>query len=387
MASHASPRTSTGTRSGNDKGSGNLLCRLPVAIVVLLAIAPSLVASWTSTSTSTTRARNSNIHHRPTTTTATAASTPAGSSWFLSETIDTATTSDTATTPPIRQRTLEQRKAELLQLGAALDRGQAYNPTSGSYYADRMEAAEQRIAALIAAHPNNVPNSLSQMLGEWELILTTVPHGIFRSSPFFLAIQQAFEDYAETKTSFGGVPKAELFFKLHELQTCSWGASKIGRVAQTITKDRLYSEFDTSLFSLTVIPIVGWFKLLPTFGGCVVTVAKAHMSGDSNSNGDNTSSDSDDQDTEPGVLHMQVDYTTAVPVPGLQGLGSWIWNVKVPVNAVWKLLPWNKGRDANCRVYIRYCDDDFRIVQDVSGEYFVYTRPVLSRPLVLAQQE
>jgi hypothetical protein len=157
-------------------------------------------------------------------------------------------------------------------------------------------------------------------------------------------------------------------------------------VAQTITSDRLYSEFDTSLFSLTVIPIVGWFKLLPTFGGCVVTVAKAHMSGDSNrSNGSDMNSD--DQDTEPGVLHMQVDYTTAVPVPGLQGLGSWIWNVKVPVNAVWKLLPWNKGRDANCRVYIRYFDDDFRIVQDVSGEYFVYTRPVLSRPLVLAQQE
>jgi hypothetical protein len=376
MASHASPRTS----SGIGRSSGNLLRRVPVAFLVLLVIAPSLVASWTTTSTTTTtRARNTNVH-RPTTT-ATAASTPAGSSWFLSETTATSSDTDTATAPPpvLRQRTLEQRKAELLQLGAALDRGQAYNPTSGSYYADRMEAAQQRIAALIAEHPNNVPNSLQDMLGEWELILTTVPHGIFRSSPFFLAIQQAFEDYAETKTSFGGVPKAELFFKLHELQTCSWGASKIGRVAQTITADRLYSEFDTSLFSLTVIPIVGWFKLLPTFGGCVVTVAKAHMSGDSQKSG------SDSDDTEPGVLHMQLDYTTAVPVPGLQGLGKWIWNTKIPVNAVWKLLPWNKGRDANCRVYVRYCDDDSRIVQDVSGEYFVYTRPVLSRPLVLAQ--
>ena len=28
--------------------------------------------------------------------------------------------------------------------------------------------------------------------------------------------------------------QSELFFKLHELQTCSWGASQIGRVAQTI---------------------------------------------------------------------------------------------------------------------------------------------------------
>ena len=72
-----------------------------------------------------------------------------------------------------------------------------------------------------------------------------------------------------------GEPKANLFFKLHELQTCSWGVSKIGRVAQRIDSQTgyLYSEFDTSIFSLTVIPILGWFKLLPTFGGCVVTAS------------------------------------------------------------------------------------------------------------------
>lgn len=48
-----------------------------------------------------------------------------------------------------------------------------------------------------------------------------------RSSPFFLAIQNAFLE--------GGEPeKANLFFKLHELQVMSFGASKIGRVAQVI---------------------------------------------------------------------------------------------------------------------------------------------------------
>jgi len=59
-----------------------------------------------------------------------------------------------------------------------------------------------------------------------------------------------------------GQEKASLFFKLHELQTCSWGVSKIGRVAQRIDpgKKYIYSEFDTSIFSLTVIPILGWFK-------------------------------------------------------------------------------------------------------------------------------
>jgi hypothetical protein len=34
------------------------------------------------------------------------------------------------------------------------------------------------------------------------------------------------------------------------------------------------SYFDTILFALTVIPIIGWFKLLPTFGGRIVSFAE-----------------------------------------------------------------------------------------------------------------
>ena len=41
---------------------------------------------------------------------------------------------------------------------------------------------------LIAASPP-LPTSLSDLDGEWELSFTDVAHGIFRSSPFFLAIQ------------------------------------------------------------------------------------------------------------------------------------------------------------------------------------------------------
>jgi hypothetical protein len=48
---------------------------------------------------------------------------------------------------------------------------------------------------------------------------------------------------------------------------------------------------------------VGWFKLLPTFGGCVITVSKAKMVGD-------------------GVIDLEVDYTTAKEVEGLSGLGK-----------------------------------------------------------------
>jgi hypothetical protein len=270
---------------------------------------------------------------------------------------------------------VEQLKAQLLQLGAALDRGQAYNPTSGDYYGDTMSIARAKIEQLLDEAPTSLPKTLQDMDGEWELVLSTVPHGIFRSSPFFLAIQESYE-YAESKTFEDGTSKAGLFFKLHELQTCSWGVSKVGRIAQHIdaAKGYLYSTFDTSLFSLTVIPILGWFKLLPTFGGCVITAATCQADLQSETF----------QGRPVAKLDMVVDYTTSRKVPGLNGLpllGDFIWKIKVPVGAIWKLLPWNKGRDATCKVYIDYLDDDFRIVQDIDGEYFVYTRPVVPRAL------
>ena len=42
---------------------------------------------------------------------------------------------------PDNRLTVESLKSQILQLGASLDRGQAYNPTSGTYYADRMAVA------------------------------------------------------------------------------------------------------------------------------------------------------------------------------------------------------------------------------------------------------
>jgi hypothetical protein len=60
--------------------------------------------------------------------------------------------------------------------------------------------------------------------------------------------------------------------------------------------------------------------------------------------------------------------------------GEWIWDTKVPVGAVWKLLPWNKGRSATCNIKCKYVDDDFRVMEDNDKELFVYTRPVCPRP-------
>ena len=257
-------------------------------------------------------------------------------------------------------------KMQLLSMAAALDRGQSYNPTSSDAYSDRMSTATSIARALCESSPA-LPTTLDALDGEWELVFTNVAHGIFRSSPFFLAIQQAYAN--------DGVPeKAELFFKLHELQTCSWGISKIGRVAQTIksSEGMLYSEFDTNLLSLTTIPIIGFWKLLPTFGGCVITASSAKLEGDR--------------------IEMEVEYTTSRPVPGLSGLrplpgelgfkiAEFIWNIRVPVGAVWKLLPWNKGRAPTCAVKLVYFDGDMRIIEDPSGDLFVYTKPVAPRPL------
>lgn len=97
-----------------------------------------------------------------------------------------------------KELSVEQLKAQVLQLGAALDRGQSYNPTSGEYYSGTMEVAKSKILELLEVAPSKVPSSLEDLEGEWELVLTTVPHGIFRSSPFFLAVQEAF-GYAEEK--------------------------------------------------------------------------------------------------------------------------------------------------------------------------------------------
>jgi len=243
-------------------------------------------------------------------------------------------------------------KVKLLSMAASLDRRQAHNPTSGEYYGERLDVARVLVDELVAQAPP-VPGSLSAMDGEWELVLSTVKHGIFRSSPFFLAVQEA----------FGSRESSDLFFKLHELQVMSWGISKVGRVAQYInsTEGKLYSEFDTSLLSMTTIPIVGFWKLLPTFGGCVVTASDVELVGDR--------------------LAMEVQYTEAREVPGLTSLPSLIGQ-RVPVNQIWQQLPWNSGKKPTCGVTLKYLDQDMRIVADDDGEYFVYVRPVDPRGLI-----
>ncbi len=112
-------------------------------------------------------------------------------------------------------RSVEDLRWSLLRMAAALDRGQAYNPTSGAYYAERMAVARELLDELLQRPSKNI--TMEDLDGEWELVLSTVKHGIFRSSPFFLAVQEA----------FGDQESSELFFKLHELQVCGMAAATV----------------------------------------------------------------------------------------------------------------------------------------------------------------
>ena len=264
-------------------------------------------------------------------------------------------------------------KSRILQVAALTDRGQRLNTLVAPTYQEKRTTMASLISQLVEAQQG--PVSESALSGEWELVFSEVE--LFRSSPFFLAIEEALNGSP-------GIPvlgrwlgltdptkKAELFFKLHQLQVLSWGASTVGRIGQRLDFEAatLESTFDTTIFGLTVIPILGWFKLLPTFGGRVVTEA------------DRLTLDDD------GTLRMELQRTRVVTAPGLpriplvDGLLMERW---YPVNAVWRLLPWNggpfDGRAPTCSMKVEYCDGEFRISRDGAGAVFVYTRPMGDEP-------
>ena len=168
-----------------------------------------------------------------------------------------------------------------------------------------------------------------KLSGEWELIYSTVE--LFRSSPFFLAIEKALNDEY----------KSNLFFKLHQLQVGSFGLSTIGRIAQKIDfeKKEFISTFDTIIFGLTRLPILGWFKLLPTFGGRVITLA-------------------DELNLNDNILQMNLRKTKVSKVEGLNKIPIFskiLMDRWYPVKEVWEKLPWNK-ESPSCEVSIIYLD-------------------------------
>ena len=236
-------------------------------------------------------------------------------------------------------------KALIYQIAAATDRGQRMNAMIAPMYRDKLVEMQKVVEALLPLSEEITESSIE---GEWELIYSTVE--LFRSSPFFLAIEKALNDKS----------KSDLFFKLHLLQVGSFGLSTVGRVGQYLdfNKGEMISTFDTTIFGLTTIPILGWFKLLPTFGGRVTTLANELQLKDN-------------------ILSMDLEKTKVSEVDGLGKIpffNSILMERWYPVKAVWNLLPWNK-ENPNCEINVIYVDEDLRINQDLHGALFVYIRP------------
>ena len=245
-------------------------------------------------------------------------------------------------------QSIDELKKQIYQIAAVTDRGQRLNKLIAPMYQEKSKEMEELIKSLESFKYDISEEKLS---GEWELIYSTVE--LFRSSPFFLAIEKALNNEF----------KSNLFFKLHQLQVGSFGLSTIGRIAQNINfeKKEFVSTFDTVIFGLTTIPILGWFKLLPTFGGRVITL-------------------SDELILEDKVLKMNLQKTKVSKVDGLNKIpffSNLLMDRWYPVKEVWEILPWNKN-PPSCEVSVIYLDEEVRIMKDVYGSIYIYVRPIKS---------
>ena len=110
---------------------------------------------------------------------------------------------------------IKEIKKRIYQIAAITDRGQRLNRLIAPLYQEKLKEMELLINDLEKFTSEITKDKLS---GEWELIYSTVE--LFRSSPFFLAIEKALNDEI----------KSNLFFKLHQLQVGSFGLSTIGRI-------------------------------------------------------------------------------------------------------------------------------------------------------------
>ena len=235
-------------------------------------------------------------------------------------------------------------KEKIYKISAKTDRGQRLNKLIAPMYQENLKEIRSLTKELIAFNSEVNEEKLN---GDWELIFSDVE--LFRSSPFFLAIEKALNNQK----------RSDLFFKLHQLQVCSFGLSTIGKVSQKInfTKREFISTFDTTIFGLTTIPIFGWFKLLPTFGGRVITLAN-------------------EISLNKNVLKMTLQKTKVSEVEGLKRIpifSNLLMERWYPVKNIWEKLPWNSN-EPSLEVFIKYLDEDMRIIEDIYGSIFVYIR-------------
>lgn len=221
-------------------------------------------------------------------------------------------------------RIRDELKRELLLLSSVTDRG-AYATKEES------DIATDLVAQLEALNPTADPAAHCE--GSWDLCYDSSGQ-LFRSSPFFQEIRAAVGD--------DNKDVAQNFFNLHAAATIG---SRIGRVRQIVTSERLISEVDLEVGMLPGIPMKA--------KGTVVTSASLKIVSDKN-------------------WDLQVDKTL------VRGSNIPIFNqfmddlqVELPVGEAYKTL---QGNVPVFSLTTLYTDEALRISRDGDDMFYVFVR-------------
>mmetsp|Transcript_23861 Transcript_23861/g.66131 ORF Transcript_23861/g.66131 Transcript_23861/m.66131 type:complete len:305 (+) Transcript_23861:148-1062(+) len=214
-------------------------------------------------------------------------------------------------------------KQELLLLASVTDRG-AYCSK------EEKDIVIDLVAQLEALNPTKDPASNCE--GEWDLGYSSTQ--LFRSSPFFQAIRVAVgEDNKEM---------AENGFALHAQAT---SGSRVGRVRQIITGERLVSEVDLEVGMAPGIPF--------SIQGTVVSSASLNVVSDKR-----------------WELRME---NTKVKGSNIPFFNQFLENLQmeVPVGDFYNTV---QGTSPVIPLTTFYVDDTLRITRDVDENFFVFVR-------------
>lgn len=124
-------------------------------------------------------------------------------------------------------------KRELLLLASVTNRGEYAT-------SEEVDIIIDLVTQLEALNPT--PDPASNCVGDWDLALSSTQ--LFRSSPFFQSIRAAMGDDYKDVSNNG--------FDLHDAATT---VSRIGRVRQTISSNKLVSEVDLEVGIAPGIPL------------------------------------------------------------------------------------------------------------------------------------
>ena len=214
-------------------------------------------------------------------------------------------------------------KRELLLLSSVSNRGDYCSLEEQSLLIDLVSQLE-------ALNPTK--NPAYHMEGEWDLCLSSTQS--FRSSPFFQTIRAAMGD--ENRQLIENV------FDLHDRAT---SVSRVGRIRQTISGQRLVSEVDLEVGLTPGIPI--------RMKGTVQTTASMKV-------------------VSPDMFETQIQSTLVIG-SNIPILNQFLEDPKMqlPVGDIYGIV---LGKPPSVTTRTFYVDEGLRIVRDVDDNFFVFTR-------------